>query len=56
MFVRFLIVLDLFFNLFRIALDHLLGKSCPAGFSLVLFLFSAVLIVGIPFPFGWMDG
>ena len=31
---------------------HLLGKSCPLGFPLILFLFYAVLIVCIPFPFG----
>ena len=32
---------------------HLLGKSCPLGFSLVFFFFfSAVLIVGVTFPFG----
>ena len=48
MFVRFLVVFDLLFNLFRIALWPSVGKSCPIGFSLVLFYFSAVLIVGDP--------
>ena len=30
----------------------MLGKSCPLGFLLVPFLFSAVLIVCVPLPFG----
>ena len=30
---------------------HLLGKCCPVGFSFVLFNFSAVLVVRVPFPF-----
>ena len=34
-------------------MGHLLGKSCPLGFSLVLFfIFNAVLTVGVAFPFG----
>ena len=52
MFVRFLFVFDLLFNLFKDSLVAIcLGKSSPTGFLLVLFLFSAVLIVGVPFPF-----
>ena len=36
---------------------HLLGKSCPLGFWLVLFFYvSAVLIVGIPFPLVFRAG
>ena len=31
---------------------QLLGKSCPLGFPLVLFLFYAVFIVCVLFPFG----
>ena len=31
---------------------HLLGKSCPLGIHLCCFYFSAVLIEGVPFPFG----
>ena len=39
MFVRFLLVFDLLLCFFRIAwCGHLLGKGCPLGFSLVLFL------------------
>ena len=30
----------------------MLGKSCRFGFPLVLFLFYAVFIVCVPFPFG----
>ena len=30
----------------------MLGKSCPLGFLLVMFLFSAVSIICVPFPFG----
>ena len=38
-FVRFLFVFDLLFNLFRIALWPSVGKNCPLAFSVVLFLF-----------------
>ena len=31
---------------------HLLGKSCRLRFPLVLFLFHAIFIVCVPFPFG----
>ena len=48
-----LFVFELLFNLFNCG--HLLGKSCPLAFSLVLFYFSAVLIVGVPFPYGVQD-
>ena len=50
MFVRFLIVFDLLFNLFRIALWPSVGKAL--AFHLCCFYFSAVLNVGVPFPFG----
>ena len=36
----------------RYPFAHLLCKSCPLDFPLVLFLFYAVLIVLVPFPFG----
>ena len=50
-FVRFLFVFDLLFNLFRIALWPSVGKElCP--WHLCCFYFSAILIVGVPFPFG----
>ena len=49
-------VFDVLFILFRITFGHLLGKSCPLGFPLVLFLFYAVLTVRVPFPFGVWGG
>ena len=52
MFVRFLLVFDLLFIIFRIPCGHLLGKSCPLGFSLVLSLFNTVLVVRVSFSFG----
>ena len=54
MFVRVLFVFD-FVGLCSLYLGqpcpHLLGKSCSLGFSLA-FIFSAVLVVRVPFPFG----
>ena len=44
--------LFLLFILFRIAWWPSLWKSCRIGFLLVLFLFFAVLIVYVRFPFG----
>ena len=53
MFVRFLFVFDLLFNLFRIALWPSVGKELsPWLFTCAVFYFSAVLIVGVPYPFG----
>ena len=52
MFVRFLVVYDLLFNLFRIASWE---RAVHLVFLLCCFYFSAVLIVGIPFPFGVED-
>ena len=53
LFVRFLFIFDLLFNLFRIALWPSVGKELsPCFFYLCCFYFSAVLIVGVPFPFG----
>ena len=58
MFVRFLFVFDLLVNLFS---GHMLEKSfvaicweraIPFAFHLCCFYFSAVLILGVPFPFG----
>ena len=52
MFVRFLYVFDLLFNSFRIALWPSVGKELsPWLFACAVFNFSAVLTVGIPFPF-----
>ena len=54
MFVRFHFVFDLLFNIFeiaRITFRPSVGKELPLDFSLVLFLFSAVLNVGVPVPF-----
>ena len=53
--VRFLLVFDLLFILFRIALWPSAGKSRPICFSLVLFSFSAVLVVRVLFQFGVWD-
>ena len=53
MFVRFLIVFVLLFNLFRAALWPSVGKELfPWLFTCAVFYFSVVLIVGVPFPFG----
>ena len=54
MFVHFLFVFDLLFNSFRIALWPSIGKELsPWLFTWICcFYFSAVLIVGVPFPFG----
>ena len=49
MFVRFLFVFDLLFNLFRIALWPSVGKEL-FHFFFFFFFFTAVLIVGVPFP------
>ena len=40
------------FRVDNIICGQLLGKSCPLAFHLFCFYFSAVLIVGVPFPFG----
>ena len=48
MFVRFLFVFDLLFNLLMKALLPSVGKEL----TVALFYFSAVLIVGVPFTFG----
>ena len=58
MFFRFLFVDDLLFNLFRIALWLIVvGKELvPFSFRVCCFYFSAVLIVGITFPFGVWAG
>ena len=50
MFVRFLLVFDLLFILFRIALCP--WKLSRWLFICVVFIFSAVLVVRVPFPFG----
>ena len=47
MIIRFMVVFDLLFNLFRTALWPSVGKE-----HLCCFYFNAVLIVGIPFPCG----
>ena len=52
MFVRFLFVIDILFNLFRIALWTSLGKELSPWLITCCLYFSAVLIVGVPFPFG----
>ena len=53
MFIRFLLVFDLLFILFRIALWSSAGKELsPWLFSYGIFIFSAVLAVSVPFPFG----
>ena len=52
MFVRFLFVFDLLFNLFRIALWPSVGKELSPWLFTCAFYFSAVLIIGVPFPFG----
>ena len=44
-----MLVYDLLFNLFRIALWPSVGKDLS---PLCCFYVSAVLIVGVPFPFG----
>ena len=58
MFVRFLFVFDILVNLFS---GHMLGKTfvaicwgraVPLPFHLCSFYLSAVLIIGVPFPFG----
>ena len=53
MFVLFLLVFDLLFVLFRIALWPSAGKHRPLGFSLVFFflIFNAVSVVRVLFPF-----
>ena len=51
-----MVVLDLLFNLLRIALWPSVGKELsPWLFSCAVFYFSAVLNVGVPFPF-WCLG
>ena len=53
MFIRFLFVFDLLFNLFRIALWPSAGEELSSWFfACAVFILSAVLIVGVPFPFG----
>ena len=53
MFVRFLLVFDLLFILFRVSLWPSAGKELsPWLFSCVVFIFSAVLVVRVPYPFG----
>ena len=54
MFIHFLLVFDLLFILFRIALlCPSAGKELsPWLFTSVVFIFSAVLVVRVPFPFG----
>ena len=54
MFVRLMVVFDILFNLFRIALWPSIGKELsPCLFTCAVFIFSAVLIiVGVSFPFG----
>ena len=52
MFVRFLFVFDLLFNLFRIALWPSVGKELSPRLFTCAVLVSAVLIVSVPFPFG----
>ena len=52
MFIRFLFAFDLLFNLFRIAWCSSAWKELSSWFPLVLFLFHAILIVGVSFPFG----
>ena len=56
MFVRFLLVFDLLFILFRIALWPSAGKELSLLlFTCVVFIFSAVLVVRVPFIFGVWD-
>ena len=51
--VHFLFVFDLLFNLFRIVLwPNCWERAVPLAFHLFCFYFSAVLIVGVSFPFG----
>ena len=53
MFVHFLLVFDLLFILFRIALWPAAEKELsPSLFTCVVFIFSAVSVVRVPFPFG----
>ena len=52
MFIRGLFVFNKLFILFKIAVWPSLGKSCPLGFPLMLFLLCAVLIVRVPFRAG----
>ena len=53
MYVRFLLVFDLLFILFRIALWPSAGKELsPWLFTCVIFIFSAVLVVRVLFLFG----
>ena len=55
-FVPFLIVFDLLFILLRIALWPSAGKELsPWLFTYVVFIFSAVVVVTVPFPF-WCLG
>ena len=56
MFIRFLFFFDLLFNIFRIALCRSGGKELsPWLFTCYVLYFSAVLIVGATFPFGYSD-
>ena len=51
--IRFLLVFDLLFTLFRIALWLSAGKELsPWLFTCVVFIFSVVLVVHDLFPFG----
>ena len=53
MFVRFLLVFNLLFILFRVVLWPSAGKELSPWLSTcVVFIYSAVLVVRIPFPFG----
>ena len=55
MFVRFLLVVNLLFTLFRIALWPSAGKELSTWLFTCVVLFSAVLVVCVPFPFGVWD-
>ena len=50
---RFLFVFDLLFNLFRITfVANCWERAVPLAFHFCCFHFSAVLMVGVSFPFG----
>ena len=53
MFVCFLFVFELLFNLFRIDLRPFVGKELsPWLFTYAVFILVSSLVVGVPFPFG----
>ena len=53
MFIRFLFVFDLLFNLFRIALWPSVGKELsPWLLTCAVFILVSILIVGVSFSFG----